>query len=215
MEFIFYILLAYVFMKVPVVGPNLRLLNTLIHECSHVLVAKMTGGRGHSIKLHPDTSGTALVQSSTRFSGILSTYAGYTGPSLTAFALFYLLKQGNYQLVMLFFLTLVVGTTILWIRNVFGLLWSISFAGLLYVLFYYELDEALLHGSIILCSIVLLESITSAAFIFFKSMTSPREAGDATILQRVTWIPAVIWGMLFFVQSVFVGVKIFLQYVGV
>ncbi|UFT98667.1 M50 family metallopeptidase [Radiobacillus kanasensis] len=213
MELILYLLLAFFLMKTPFLGTNLRILNTVIHEFSHIFVAKVTGGKGHSIKLHPDTSGSALVGSSSRWSRILSTYAGYTGSSVVAFGLFYFIDQGKHQLVMIFFLCLVVGTTILWTRNLYGILWSASFAALLYMLFHYQLEQVIFHGSMILSSIILLESILSAAHIMYISMKSPKEAGDAAILQKTTWIPAVFWGLLFFVQALYIGVEIVTRYV--
>ncbi|WP_226037158.1 M50 family metallopeptidase [Aquibacillus saliphilus] len=59
-----------------------------------MVIAKITGGRGYRIALNKDTSGHALDGTSSWISGILIAYAGYTGSSLTALLLFFLLYQG-------------------------------------------------------------------------------------------------------------------------
>lgn len=210
---ILYLLLAFVLTKIPVMGKYLRMVNTIIHEICHIVIATVTGGKGHRIALNRDTSGLAITSSSSWFSRIFTAYAGYTGASLTALLLFYLLHRGQYMAVLSLFLVLSIVATVLWIRNGYGLLWSGSFIVLMWLLVDNNLYELSLHISYLLASVLLVESITSAAHIMMVSIIRPKDAGDATNLQQATFIPAAIWGILFFVQAVYIGYKVIQDFV--
>ncbi|WP_429472215.1 M50 family metallopeptidase [Neobacillus sp. B4I6] len=55
---------------------------------------------------------------------------------------------------------------------------------------------------LLIASILLVDSVQSAYEILFISIFQPQSAGDAANLARITgFIPAPIWGIFFFVQS--------------
>ena len=57
-----------------------------------------------------------------------------------------------------------------------------------------------------LVSIMFVESMTSAFGIMYLSFKIPTQAGDATSLAQLTYfIPAQVWGILFFGQSLYFG----------
>nr|WP_240795451.1 M50 family metallopeptidase [Aquibacillus halophilus] len=209
----YYILIAYFITKMPVIGSYFRMINTAIHECSHVVIAKLTGGKAYRIVLNRDTSGHALVGSSSWLSGIVIAYSGYTGSSLTAFMLFFLLSKGYYFVVLSVLLSILVVATIFWLRSIVGILWSVSMISLLALLLNNQLDSIIIHFSYLLASVVLLESVASAAYLMFISIKQPNQAGDATSLQKYTMIPAFAWGILFFVQSIYIGYRVFSDFV--
>lgn len=49
---------------------------------------------------------------------------------------------------------------------------------------------------------VFVQSIISAFVILKLSVTDRKNAGDATNLANITFIPTLVWGTLFFVQSI-------------
>lgn len=59
---------------------------------------------------------------------------------------------------------------------------------------------------------VLVQSIVSAFVILKLSVTDRRNAGDATNLAKFTFIPTLVWGTLFFVQSIIAASYIFKSY---
>lgn len=110
------------------VWDKVQFTNTIIHEVSHSVVAMLTGRRLHGLKLHSDASGVAVSSGNPRGIGmLLTTIAGYPGPSLLAVLMSWLLSIGYagaaltiYHVLLLFGLLLV--------RNFFGLFAILSTA---------------------------------------------------------------------------------------
>ena len=213
MNIIYYLIIAFVMTRIPILRVYVRLINTMIHEVCHIIVATITGGKGHKITLHRDTSGLALTSSSSWFSRVFTAYAGYTGSSLVAFLLFYLLQEGYYTVVLLVLMSVLIIATLLWVRNGFGSLWAASFLLLIWLLIDKQFDQITIHLSYLLSAVLLVESVSSALQVMLISFKQPKDAGDATALQKFTFIPALIWGILFFIQSIYIGYKIVLQHV--
>jgi hypothetical protein len=199
--------------NIPLLGIYFSLPNVLIHEISHVITAKITGGKIHSISLFDDTSGVAITSSRFWIGRVLVSYAGYTGSSLSAIALFLLLSKGYYNFIIYFFIGISVVSTLLWVRNWFGFVWSVSFIAILGFMVWKHYETIMIHTSILLSSVVLVQSVTSALVIFKLSIKNRKDAGDATNLAQATFVPAVIWGLIFFVQSIAAGTYIFKQYI--
>ncbi|WP_186577083.1 M50 family metallopeptidase [Aquibacillus kalidii] len=212
MNLIYYMIGAIILIKTPFIGTYIRLINTITHEIWHVVIASVTGGKGHRIALNRDTSGYAITSNASWISRVLTAYAGYTGASITALLLFYLLNEGRYSAVLTLYLVIAAIASVLWIRNVFGFLWTSSFVILIWLLLNHSMDILIIHISYMLAAIILVESILSASHILRISFFEPKNAGDATNLQKATLIPAVIWGTVFFVQSVYIGYQILLWF---
>lgn len=210
------------------IGKYIALANTLIHEVFHCICAWATGGKAHAISLHHDTSGLATTSTSSRLARILVSYGGYTGSSITAIALFYLLNKGKYEYIIYVFICFAIIGLLVWTKNfiaflrdsfislfkfslykgntnLFGLVWSLGFIVILGILIYQNNLQLIQHASIFLSSIVLVESIKTAFVIFVLSIKNRKDAGDATSLAQATFIPAVIWGVVFLGQSIYAG----------
>ena len=183
------------------IGMSLAIANTMVHESSHGLLAVLTGGRIKGISLSADTSGLAETTSNSRIARILVSYAGYTGSSLVAVGLFYLLFLAEYEWIIYFFVVLSAINWLFWVRNLFGFLWLTTFIGMMVFFLYKHFEVLLVHISILLSCMVLVQSIISAFVILKLSVTDRRNAGDATNLAKFTFIPTLVWGALFFVQS--------------
>jgi hypothetical protein len=50
------------------------------------------------------------------------------------------------------------------------------------------------------CTLIV-ESISSSFTILYLSIARPQNAGDTTVLKKLTVIPAFIWGIIFFVLT--------------
>ncbi|MFC3884128.1 M50 family metallopeptidase [Bacillus songklensis] len=201
-----YMAIALVISRIPVLGVYIALCNTLLHEVFHVICAACLSGRiAHKISLHSDASGLAITRINSRFARVLVFYAGYTGSSLTAIGLFYLVEKGYFNIIIYFFITLAIISVLLWVRNFYGFFWAISFISLLGFITYKKYEIVMMHTSIFLSSVVLLQSIFTAFTVFKLSFIQRKDAGDATNLAQATFIPAPVWGTVFFGQSLYAG----------
>lgn len=103
------------------VWPRTRHVVTIAHEGAHGVAALLTGRRLGGIRLHSDTSG--LTVSSGRPTGpgmVVTTAAGYLGPSLLGLAAAMLLGAG-YAVGLLWTVLALLALLLLQIRNWFGL----------------------------------------------------------------------------------------------
>jgi len=194
------------------IGMSVAIANTMVHESCHALMSLVTGGRIRGVSLSADTSGLAETTSNSRIAKILVSYAGYTGSSLVSIGLFYLLYLGKYEWILYFFIVLSAINWLFWVRNLFGFLWLTSFIGMMVFFLYKDFEFLLVHISILLTCMVLVQSIVSAFVILKLSVTDRRNAGDATNLARFTFMPTLVWGALFFVQSLVAAFYIVRQY---
>lgn len=222
----FYLVVAAIVTHVPYFKINVytSLVNTLVHEISHALCSILTGGGVKEITLHHDASGLAVTTATVYtwrdfprnvwawFSRVLVSYAGYTGASLSTVGLFYLLSKGKYEEILYVFVGISVITLVLWIRNTVGTIWTIFFIGVIGLALYYQLQPVILHLSVFLSTVMFIQSITTAFTICKLSIKQRKQAGDATNLAQFTFIPAFLWGTLFFVQSLYAGYYIMRQF---
>jgi hypothetical protein len=210
-----YLVISLFVTHIPVVGAYVALANTLVHELGHALLAKAFGGRVHSISLHHDTSGLATT-STVNFwlVKVLVSYAGYTVSSLTSIGLFYMLSKAYYTYIIYIFILVGIVSVLLWVRNFIGFIWGVSFISILGFLVYKDLSVVLVHMSIFLSCVLLVQSVSTAFVILRLSLSQPHDAGDATSLARATYIiPAFVWGFIFFAQSLLAGYYIFDTYI--
>ncbi|WP_226582388.1 M50 family metallopeptidase [Halobacillus litoralis] len=198
------LILALLLTQMPIVGKYFAILNTMIHETGHSLTALLTGGEVRRISLFPNTSGTTLTGHSSWISHFFTSIAGYVFASFFAFLFFVLISQGRSRWIIYILLGFLAVHLLFWVRNVYGVFWIITFgAGFLWML--RSGPESFIQFVLLfLASIVLVESVTSAFEIMWISFVSPGEAGDAANLVRaVKIVPAPVWGVLFFVQSIY------------
>lgn len=170
---------------------------TVIHELGHALMAILTFGKAHHIKLHSDLSGVAITSSPNKLAVFFVKLAGYTTASGMSYIMFKLLIEESYE--ELFIIALVISALALYfIRNFFGLIWLISFGGLFYGLFHYE-QYAII--GLLFSFLVLLNSVVAWVDTYAlvrMTATSPHIVSDATDLSKLTKIPAIVWAFGFF-----------------
>ncbi len=198
-DVVFYIILliSIVLTRTPIVGKYFRIVNTLIHETGHAFMALVTSAEVQRINLFTDTSGSAITKSGNWFSKFFTSLAGYPFSSLAALLFFYLIKQHQYVYITYILAGLAVVNLIFFVRNGYGIFWLITFSVILGVLIYFNDDFSLFATSILFSFIVLTDAIISSIHLFIICLHSPEKSGDAKNLATLTFIPALIWTLIF------------------
>jgi hypothetical protein len=120
--------------------------------------------------------------------------------------LFYLLSFNKFDWVIYFFIGLMVISILLWIRNFFGVIWALSFAALLAVPLYFRNEAAIMHISIFLSSLILVQAIINA---FQVIRQSDKTEGKPGALEKIARVSAIICGIALLGQSLFAAYFIF------
>ncbi|KAA0548401.1 M50 family metallopeptidase [Bacillus sp. BGMRC 2118] len=172
------------------------LVYTLVHEFAHALFVFMTSGEMEAMELHFEGSGFVIHEYEHPFAAILCTFAGYSVPCLISLGFYVLLDMG-YSSIVLILLAAIAVVSLLFIRNWYGFLWLSSFIGLLVLVYSNGSTTFIEHTSMFLSSIVFAGSVYGGWRIFVASFKQPDDAGDATCLAELTYVPAQIWGFIF------------------
>lgn len=204
---LFYLILVFtlIITRIPVIGKYFRVVDTMIHETAHALMAVFTSGKVISINLFSDTSGSTLTKSPNKFSQILVALAGYPVSSLVALLMMYLITSGNNLLIIFILVSVAISGMVLFIRNGYGLVWAGSFCVLNFMVIYFDNQIVIKSLSIFYTLIILTDSIIAPLYLLVLSVTQSAKAGDATNLQKTTYIPAVFWALLFSGIAVYCG----------
>ncbi|MFC0470483.1 M50 family metallopeptidase [Halalkalibacter kiskunsagensis] len=198
-----YIVGAIIFSFIPYIRSITGTIHTLIHESGHAFAALVTSGKVYSISLFANREGVAHTGSRSWLSSMIISYSGYTFASIVSFLSFYLIT--NEKIIILFyaFVSLALINLLLWVRNIFGVIWISLYLGGCALLIYYQLwfiKEVVVY---LLSSVILVQSVFASFAILVLSMKNTPKAGDALLLQKLTYIPSFFWGLLFFSQSLF------------
>ncbi|MBF0706656.1 M50 family metallopeptidase (plasmid) [Alkalihalobacillus hwajinpoensis] len=211
MTYIVTLCVAFLVSRIPVVGKYIGGIDTLLHETGHALMALITSGRVRSIQLFYDKSGLAQTGQSSWLGGVLTTLSGYVFSSAMAFGLFYLFNLQKYEWIIYVLAFIVLLNLVLWIRNLYGFFWLITFGGILTYLWFHLQEPFVPLVLLFFICVNLMESIYSAAVILVMCYKDRRNAGDASILAKKTFIPAIVWGIVFFAQSLYFGYMSIMQ----
>jgi len=213
-EVYFYLLLiiSIILTRIPLIGKYFRVVNTLFHESGHGIMAMITSGKILKIELFSDTSGSASTLSKNKFGQFLIALAGYPVSSIFAFVFFYLIYTGNYFFILYILAGITLINLIFFVRNAYGIFWLISFAAILFVIFYYGDDFIRFGTCVFFSSIILSDSLISSFLLIVISYRDSKKAGDATNLKNITHIPSIFWAVLFFLQAVIFAYLTISQY---
>jgi hypothetical protein len=112
------------------------------------------------------------------------------------------LNRRHYRIVPVVLLGLIAVNFAFWVRNPYGIAWLIVFGLLLlYILLSKKKELSFILTAVILL-VILAASIRAGFDVFLLSLQTPAQAGDATVLQQITSVPAALWGTFFFAQSI-------------
>jgi len=196
--FIFYgiLLLCLAVMYIPYVGKYIRVLETMIHEGGHVLMAAVLGTKINKINLFSDTSGETHIAGAGKFKTLLIALVGYPFSSAFAYGSFWAIKQHQYIFVIvlcaitLFFL-------LFYIRNGYGIFWAITFIAANACLLFFEKIKIINVLAMIYVDILFLSSLFSCFILVYLAFKSPNKAGDAALIKKSVHIPAQITALIF------------------
>ncbi|MBP3950788.1 M50 family metallopeptidase [Halalkalibacter suaedae] len=200
---IFYIIIACVISFIPILRTIFGSYHTLIHETGHAIIAIITRGNVRSISLFSNTEGVAHTSYRSWFGGVITSYFGYTFATLFTISSFFLIYHHHYTALSYCLIVLATINLFLWVRNTYGILWLICFLSLMIFIEYNQLLTFRIHFLTLLSSILLVQSLLSSFIIFRLSIVHSKGAGDATSLNKLTAIPTLLWGLLFFVQALY------------
>ncbi|MBO4739485.1 MAG: M50 family metallopeptidase [Bacteroidales bacterium] len=189
----------------PVIGKYVRLIETMIHEFGHVLLSLILGCPIKRVNLFSDTSGETII-SAPKFKTILIALAGYPFASATSFIYFWA-NTHHYQRYMLYGLTILsVLFLLFYIRNLFGICWTISLIALNCLTIYIDNENLTNILSNIYACIIFIESNLSTLRLLVLAWKNGNKAGDAGVLYKETHIHAILYALIF------VGFNIFISY---
>lgn len=101
---------------------------------------------------------------------------------------------------------------ILWLRDLLSLAWSLPIIIIFILALRYSLNVDWLMY--ILMVIILIDSISSTFTVAKLSIRDHTNAGDASSLSKLTFIPSQIWGLIFIVCSLSITIYTFLVIIG-
>lgn len=210
LKFFLFLLIAIFITNLPIVGSYVKVVNTVIHESGHALVA-LFGGKVEKISLYMNTEGVTYSRQSTWVGVLFTSLAGYVFSSFMAFLAFWLLGRKHDRIFITILLILIGLNLGLWVRNIYGLVWLITFAFMFILLLFKGTPAMINYVLLLIASILLVVSVSSAYDIMVISFLHPGSAGDATNLGKLTKVlPEQFWGIFFFVQAIwfsYFGIK--------
>jgi len=194
--------ISFILPKIPYIGKFFNVINTCIHELGHALMALAMDGKVKKIEIFNDTSGATTTQCKSKAGGIFVSLAGYPFAALFSYSVWFLYDVGYEKGIIWGLSILFVFMLILWIRNWYGLIWTILFCGVnSYFIYLDNLYYIKLVTLFYACTLIV-ESFSSSFVIFYLSIMRSQNAGDATLLKKITKIPTFIWGAIFFAITV-------------
>lgn len=186
----------------PLVYP-IKIFVVMLHELGHAIAALVTGGQVVGIQIFPEEGGMTFTRGGWPFV-ILS--AGYLGSLLAGSVLLYLSsrRRGGRGL-MIALAVLIAASTLLFVRNFFGVIYGLLAAAALWFSAYRlptRVNLYIVRFIAVACCLYALLDIRSDLFSF--APVSGAVVNDAIALNRLTGIPALIWSVLWLVVSLWV-----------
>lgn len=202
-QYIGLFVLALLVLRIPKVGRFFRVVNTMFHEDGHAILALLTSGSVDKINLFADTSGTCVYRPKNRIAEFLVLLAGYVASSASAYAMFWCLHNNHNNWFLYGFASVLALNLLLWVRNKYGLFWILFFGLIIALCIYLENETLNFYFLFFVAALNLVESVYSTLVILYVSAEEPSQAGDARGLRQITFIPAIVWALLFVAQAGF------------
>ncbi len=179
-----------------------KLFVTFIHEGGHALATIVTFGSVEGIKIFSDTSGLTFSRGG---SSILIASAGYL--TSTIFGAFLLLfgRNSKYSKAVLFFIAILILalTCFFMLWNFFGLVSGVVIVVFLGLIAHFA-SERFAHFFLNFLAVQCCLNALYDLRVLFELSATTREASDAMNMQKLTFIPAVVWAVLWLLMSAIV-----------
>jgi hypothetical protein len=98
---------------------------------------------------------------------------------------------------------------LLWVRNIYGAIWILAFCAVNGYLIYLNKAEYIQKVTLLYAVFIAVDALFSALVVLFLSVKQKDKAGDATLLKKISGVPAFIWGLLF------AGIAVYIAYLSV
>lgn len=206
-QYIGMIVLAFLLLRIDKIGPYFRGLNTMFHESGHAVMALLLTGKFSTVDLHADTSGTCKYVQSGWLRDMLINLAGYPFGILAGWAMLYYQHLGKTDWVFYGLAGWLLLNLLFWVRNKFGWFWILSFGALLGGCWYYNNPHVTWYFLSFSAIVNSIEAVYSSLVILWLSADEPGHSGDAANLRSITYVPAIVWGLLFAGFSIAVALK--------
>jgi hypothetical protein len=195
----FYIVLAAALLlsRIPLIGKYFRMVNTVVHESGHALLTLFLSGEVIEINLFADTSGNVVSKARSKFAKIMVGMAGYPFSSGFALLFLYLLSRNSYTLILILITSLTLVLLALALRNSYGIFWAITFSLLNFLVLLDNAVTATYLLALFYTLIIFTDSVISAVYLLVLSIRTPKKAGDASVLEKNSSVPAIIWSLVF------------------
>lgn len=170
-------------------------IGVIAHEGAHAITGRSVGRKVRSVKLNSDATGATLTLGPEKgLRRVITSFAGYLGPSLFGLGAAGLIALG-YSRAVLGLALLFLITILFRVRNLFGVI-SVLANGTLLVLVVRYGSAKLQDGAAYCLSWLLLLSGVGHV------LTDGSKAGDAVTLREITHIPRIVWFTLWLVITV-------------
>ena len=176
----------------------------MIHEFGHVIISVILGCPIKRVNLFSNTSGETIVSASKSKTFFIA-FAGYPFSAAISWVCFWA-NAHHHQDYLLYALTILsILFLILYIRNPFGIFWTLSLIIMNSFIIY--IDNAItikILANIYAC-IIFIESNLSVFRLVILSLRNGVQAGDAGILYKLTHIHAIFYALLFLSINIFIS----------
>ena len=200
--FYYLIVIAFLLPRIPVIGKFFNIINTLVHELGHALMALVFEGKVVRIEVFKDTGGVTVTKSKSKVAAFFVSIAGYPFAAAAGLLCAWLLSVGYGSWIVIGLSILFLFMLVLWIRNGYGVLWVALFVLLNAVLVYYLKKPLYLEiAAWFYTLMIIIESVWSSLVLLYLSIFHADQAGDAANLSNETHVPAFLWALLFVVFS--------------
>ncbi|MFN3341439.1 MAG: M50 family metallopeptidase [Flavobacteriales bacterium] len=196
-------ILALLLLRIPAIGPYFRGLNTMFHESGHAFFALLLTGKFSKVDLHADTSGSCKYTISGWLRDLFINLGGYPFGTAAAVAMFYFLHKGNTDYVFYGLAGWLILNLLFWVRNRFGWFWILTYGAMLAGCYYLQNEALTYYFLFFSAALNLMEAVYSSLVILWLSADEPGHAGDTTNLRQITYVPAVVWGLVFATSTIY------------
>jgi len=190
----------------------LKIFAVFLHELGHSLMAVVFGNGIQGFRINLDESGYALTLPKNGFSAFMIANGGYLGSVLFALLILYLKRTAIRRLILGTAAVLLLGVSIAYGKSVFTIIYAAVFAG--FVLLLYMLRNDKVYNWVV--DII---GVASAAYAVYDTFVDTillqinlrlhwirgwkvsQPLTDAVQLEKMTHIPAVVWGVIWLTIS--------------
>lgn len=187
--------------RIPFIGIVFRNFNTLIHELGHILTGFVIGAEPGKIALNGDASGTATVKTAGKFKTVLVALAGYPFASFIAALFTFAYVHQGYWLIISCNWFITAFSLIFLIRNWIGVAWAVATLILSGTVLYFDNILVFQFLALVITITMVIESMYTAIIIGYLSILQKEKAGDCSVLNKQTKVPAFLWSLIFIATS--------------